>query len=186
MPIMKSDIIIVDEEPDVDPVISAKWKLRVDLVASEQFGLARFMEFVRENESKIRMTFDEKEKAELRRGMESVLGDKFSVEDSAYVTSVFGSLKKPEPPPVKEPKQFVRKLTPHEFIEHMGTCTFEHFYGWLDGAETFVRNLGDEDYAFLEDTIWQVCQRDVGLPFQRHFQEGDHNRLLEKVRSYRI
>lgn len=182
---MKSDIIIIDEEPDVDPVISAKWKLRVDLVASEQFGLARFMEFVRENESKIRMTFDEKEKAELRRGMENVLGDKFSSEDSAYVTSVFGSLKKPEPPPVKEPPQFIRKLTPRETIEHMGNCTFEYFCIWMEISENFVKGLSDEDYAFLEDVIWQVCQKDAGLPFQRHASAEDFDILIKKARSYR-
>ena len=182
---MKSDIIIVDDEPDVDPIVSAKWQLRVDLVASEQFGLARFIEFVRENESRIRTTFDEKEKAELRRGMERILGDKFSADDSAYVTSVFGSLRKPEPPPVKEPPQYLRNLTPRERIEPMGTCTFEYFCLWLDISETFVRVLNDEDYALLEDTIWQVCQRDVGLPFQRHFEEGDCERLLKKARSFR-
>lgn len=180
---MKNDLADFSEEKEES--VSPKMKLRLDMVACENLGVVYFMDFIRKNESKLRVMFDDREKKELRRGIDFSLGRKLSVDDSMFVSSIFGFPVKVTPPRKAERKDVpVRVMTPEEGIKYMRNCTFECFCEWLDLSEDFVKGLNDTQFRMLEDCIRDVCIGDHGLPRQRHFMEGDDVTMLGKVRAW--
>lgn len=171
---------------DMDEALSEKWRFRKELVAHEYGTRDVFISFVTDNEHRIRATFTTDELAELRRGIEAVLGSKLTIGDREYITGVFGSLT-PSKPPFRHrytpPAE--RPMTPEQRIDHMNGCTFEYFCEWISGAKEFVKGLNEEQYDRLVRCIEDVCMWDRGLPRQRHVKEGDESELKRVAQSYR-
>lgn len=172
------------EERDIDSQLAAKWKFRVDLVTHERYGPRAFMDFVEENEPRIRVMFDESEKAELRRGIEQTLGMKLSVDDITYISSIFGSTTPVKPPVRSAVVRDVKPISPEQGIAYMRTCTFECFCEWMDCSEDFVKGLTNDQFFQLLDCISDICLKDAGLPRQRHVEDGDAEKLISLAKHW--
>ena len=183
-PKLKNDFNLIMGDAPEDQALVAKGKFRRELVSHERSGSDAFMRFVRANEGRIRTSFDEGEKRELRRGIEKTLGHNLGMEDRELLDSLFGPPVCAVPPVRHRRERDIRIMTPEQGIAYMRTCTFECFCEWMELSEDFVRNLDDSQFDSLLECIFHVCERDMGLPNQRHVEDGDLERLNAMAKNW--